>query len=559
MANSTINLNGTIYSNDNNSIFYIASENITSNQELYNNFSLNNNDWELSAEDADEGIYSSITVAPNGIEIVGDSVHITNLAEPEDGGDAVNKQYLDETIANLPTVSLATTQTNGLMAATDKLMLDNLNPNIAKTISNINNTELHVINAKQQNVLSLKMIASPTISAQIRTSNLLDVSDTYGSYYIGSNGAINASTPDLLGPYIPVTPGQVIYYTGHVGDTTASSVNRRLHVYTSNQTWIKQLNAATNLRVGQDWSTYGTIPANGAYVRVSWGVTDINVMISVGVPNKYEPYYITPFAPTTSIDFKIGTTDDPSEATTYTFNVPAAAGDQYGFTFDPVVGKLWQTMGHIASYDGETLPGEWQSDRDIYIEGATPSTGAEVIYKLDDNDIVEYNYTPMAIQLNYHVNYFFIEDGLLQELIYYAETFAVDHLTIHTGATFGETNILESDVIGWNEAAAAINDKADITSPAFAGSPTAPTPGAGVNNTRIATTQFVQNKMANLAPVEASGKASVDYSVGAYLMLNGQLCKVTAAIPRNTTITLGSNVEATDVATELNLLFSLIQ
>ena len=40
--------------------------------------------------------------------------------------------------------------------------------------------------------------------------------------------------------------------------------------------------------------------------------------------------------------------------------------------------------------------------------------------------------------------------------------------------------------------------------------------------------------------------------------MNGQLYKVTVAIAQNATITVGTNVESTDVATELNLLFSLI-
>ena len=457
------------------------------------------------------------------------------------------------------TPPLATQTNDGLLSADDKRMLDNLNPNIAKTMSDINSTEFDIINAKQENALSLVMGADPVISAQIRTSNLLDVNDTYGSYYIGSNGAINQSSPDILGPFIPVTPGQVIYYTGHVGDTTASSVNRRLHVYTSTQTWIRQLSAATSLRVGQDWSTYGTIPANGAYIRVSWGITDTNVMLSVGAPVKYEPYYITPFAPITSIDFKISPTSDIEDATIYTFNVPANLGDQYGFKFDPIAGKLWEMTGHIASYNGETLPSYWQSDRDVYAEGTTPSTGAEVIYQLDDEDIVEHDVTPMIIPLNYHVNYFFIEDGTFQEFTYYAETFAVDHLTIHTGLSFGNINVLQEDMAGWSHAADVIDTKADIESPAFTGSPTAPTPGVSANSTRLATTQFVQNKMANLAPIEVASKATADYSVGQYLMLNGQLCKVTAAIAKNSTIALGTNVQATDVATELNLLFSLVQ
>jgi hypothetical protein len=64
--------------------------------------------------------------------------------------------------------------------------------------------------------------------------------------------------------------------------------------------------------------------------------------------------------------------------------------------------------------------------------------------------------------------------------------------------------------------------------------------------------------MHNLAPYESSVKASRDYSVGEYLTYAGYLYKVTAAIARNTNLVNGTNIEATDVATELNLLRSLI-
>jgi len=40
------------------------------------------------------------------------------------------------------------------------------------------------------------------------------------------------------------------------------------------------------------------------------------------------------------------------------------------------------TMGNIASYAGETLPGTWISSMDVYEEGATPTTGAQVVYEL---------------------------------------------------------------------------------------------------------------------------------------------------------------------------------
>lgn len=54
----------------------------------------------------------------------------------------------------------------------------------------------------------------------------------------------------------------------------------------------------------------------------------------------------------------------------------------YGGTVDAVTGVGSKTWGYISSYDGESLPGEWISDRDVYSVEATPTTGAQVAYKL---------------------------------------------------------------------------------------------------------------------------------------------------------------------------------
>lgn len=53
-----------------------------------------------------------------------------------------------------------------------------------------------------------------------------------------------------------------------------------------------------------------------------------------------------------------------------------------GGTIAPSTGAGKETWGYIASYAGETLPGEWISDRDEYAAGATPTIGAQVAYKL---------------------------------------------------------------------------------------------------------------------------------------------------------------------------------
>lgn len=461
-------------------------------------------------------------------------------------------------LLNISAPPLATATNDGLMSAADKQILDNMNPNISVTISDIYTSETHVINAKQENMVDLEIIESPHISERIRTDNLLDVDNFTAGYYIGSNGTLSTNTNDNVGDFIPVSPGDDIYYTGIIGPTNSSSINRRLHVYSANKTWIKQLSFAGSLKVGDNWSTHGIVPSNGAYVRVSWGVEDTNVMISVGAPVKYQPYYITPFNAISTTSFQLSPDDTYTNATTYTVTVPAAAGDLYSFKYNPITGKIYATTGHIASYNGETLPTTgWYSDRDTYEEGKTPSIGAEVIYQLENEDIVEYDITPQIIPMFFHVNYIKTDTGIIASFSYYAETFGVSHITISNGATIGETDILENDVQGWNHAAELIDDKANLVAPAFTGNATAPTLGMAAASDRIATTLFTQRLLGSLiAPLQESNKATKNYEVGEYLIFGGVLYKVTAAIATNGTITPGTNIEATTVMAEIVSLLS---
>ena len=54
----------------------------------------------------------------------------------------------------------------------------------------------------------------------------------------------------------------------------------------------------------------------------------------------------------------------------------------YGGQVDFKTGNVTVEWGYIASYNGETLPGAWISDRDVYAAGTTPTTDAEVCYEL---------------------------------------------------------------------------------------------------------------------------------------------------------------------------------
>lgn len=87
----------------------------------------------------------------------------------------------------------------------------------------------------------------------------------------------------------------------------------------------------------------------------------------------------------TETQFEFGTTAttyEPYNGTTYPVNLSDTAGTVYGGTLDVVSGELTVTDANIASYNGETLPSTWISDRDVYASGTTPTIGAQVVYKL---------------------------------------------------------------------------------------------------------------------------------------------------------------------------------
>lgn len=75
------------------------------------------------------------------------------------------------------------------------------------------------------------------------------------------------------------------------------------------------------------------------------------------------------------------TTYTPYNGQTSTLTLPRTI---YGGTVDAVTGEGQETWKLIDSYAGENLPGKWISDRDVYASGTTPTTGAQVAYKLTE-------------------------------------------------------------------------------------------------------------------------------------------------------------------------------
>ena len=91
----------------------------------------------------------------------------------------------------------------------------------------------------------------------------------------------------------------------------------------------------------------------------------------------------------------------------------------YGGELDVVNGELKVTHGYIASYNGETLPSTWISSMDVYAEGTTPTTGAEVCYELATPTTV--SITPTLIKSLNGTNNLSVDCGDVIELEYFKE------------------------------------------------------------------------------------------------------------------------------------------
>lgn len=88
----------------------------------------------------------------------------------------------------------------------------------------------------------------------------------------------------------------------------------------------------------------------------------------------------------------------------------------YGGKINLATGTLIVEWANIDSYNGETITEPWLSSMDVYSAGATPTTGAQVVYKLATP--IEYTLTPQQLTTLLGVNNVWSNDGDISELIY---------------------------------------------------------------------------------------------------------------------------------------------
>ncbi|MEE3415904.1 MAG: hypothetical protein VZR53_11110 [Prevotella sp.] len=98
--------------------------------------------------------------------------------------------------------------------------------------------------------------------------------------------------------------------------------------------------------------------------------------------------------------------DNPTISNVYTIDLE---GTHYGGTLDVVSGVLTVTNANIVSYNGEIINEPWISSMDVYSAGATPTTGAQVVYPLATPQTIQL--TPTAVRSLIELNNIWADTG----------------------------------------------------------------------------------------------------------------------------------------------------
>jgi len=207
--------------------------------------------------------------------------------------------------------------------------------------------------------------------------------------YLTNTGAEYSSAGGSYSDYIPIKLNTPYYFSHIVGASSFYS----MCVYDENKTLLE----SKNISGGKDSSDSVTF-TQGAYIRVNVNQSNLDIcQIELGsTATSYAPYSnICPISGFSEGNVHVSPTTDAQDGTTYSVSWESQAGTVYGGNVDLVSGVLTVTHANIASYDGETLPSTWISDRDVYSVGGTPTTGAQVVYELATP--LTYQLTPIQV------------------------------------------------------------------------------------------------------------------------------------------------------------------
>ena len=196
--------------------------------------------------------------------------------------------------------------------------------------------------------------------------NLFDGIFERGTF--NNDGTTTSSTTRLRTGFIPVLQGNI-----RIVVPTENVVINEVYRYDQHKGYVSKLTlGATSDRVVE-------IASGVSYVRFSVKYSDNS---TITLDDDVQAMLI------------LGSESAEYESYNGTINTITFGETVYSGYLDVLKGKLY-TCPYYASYDGETLTGHWISDRDVYAEGTTPTTGAQVVN--DGGTLTEVELTPVDI------------------------------------------------------------------------------------------------------------------------------------------------------------------
>ena len=190
-----------------------------------------------------------------------------------------------------------------------------------------------------------------SVALGVSGKNLFDKSTILSGYKLRNNGSITESSTYFVSDYIPIVPLNYI-----AENIIGTGQGYGLWTYDENKTAIRDLTPAGQSPLNQTF----TAQDNEKYIRICGKLDYLN-----------------------SVQVEFGSTATTYEAfrglTTHTATFPSTI---MGGSYDFVSGGGQSEWGYIASYNGETITEPWMSSIDEYIPNTSPSTGAEVVYRL---------------------------------------------------------------------------------------------------------------------------------------------------------------------------------
>lgn len=238
-----------------------------------------------------------------------------------------------------------------------------------------------------------------------------------------------------------------VYYTGLGG-----SAKKFGHAFTTAGTYALKLfqNGGSGLvryyihKSDNSWAGPTSLTTNGTTVNVASGDTlyvidgaytgaetetgranaitlfnnwKVSVALSATQPDQYYPYSnVCPISGMTGLSVYVSPSTNIAEATAYTEDWTSQAGTVCSGSIDIVSGVLTIDMVNIASYAGETITEPWVSSLDEYSVGATPTTGAQVVYTLATPQT--YQLTAKAITVLQGSNYLWSSTNVNITVVY---------------------------------------------------------------------------------------------------------------------------------------------